>query len=586
MVNLRSAATRIASGVLLSVVLFGCDRTTPLAVSEAPVSQVALQAEKLAALHGDGDMGTAIGRQPVMPLSYGVESIPFVQGPTGLANLGPVCDDCVMNNVPIFPFTFYGNTYTSLQISSNGFVRFDKENDFSGCCSGRPIPLNDFWNNIIAFAWTDLNPSGALGGRLRWETLGAPGARRFVLHADEVRYFGSAETNLIQWLILYEGTSCIEIHTQMMTPRVITQGIENANGTEAHFIPGRVATTFSLTNDGLRFCPAPVVPPCHPVTTISDVYSGLPRQPPGVINLLDEWVFVEILNLPPYGPFVPPVPSVIDRIRIGADYNNGTPAADVEVFAGINGRIRFSLADLVNDGNLDENTEEIHIWIQDVSLVHPLLCGTHAVTVHPPGRIVAHNDEHPLSDFAFSVPGTQAGQFALNVASFFTGGQAGQFLFYSNNFGLTGTSLRNALQSAGHTVVYSTSPPDFILPNLLTYDGVWVCGSAPGLDTGVLTEYVNAGGNVYVCGGTANFGGAVGEAAFWNAFLNNFNLSFAPVYNNITGVVPIASSHQVLVGVTGLYQDLGQSISKPNPNPPSVIIATHNGQGMIAVYPQ
>jgi hypothetical protein len=576
--NSRSAAARIAGGVTLAVVLFGCDYTPPLAVSEAPVSQAVLHPEKLAALHGDGDMGAAIGRKPELPLSYTVASIPFVPGPTDLANLGPVCDDCVID-VPIFPFTFYGNTYTSLQISSNGFLRFDPPNNNPGCCSGRPIPLDDLWNNIIAFAWTDLNPSGA-GGRLRYETQGTPGTRRFVLHADEVRYFGSASTNVIQWLTLFEGSNCIEIHTQLMTPRVSTQGIENADGTEAHFIPGRVATTLSLTNDGVRFCPEP--PPCEPVP-ILDVYSGLPRRPPGAINLLDEWVFVEISGIAGYE--LPPN-STPGQVRIGDDWHTGTPAAGWQILPGSPPgiRIRFPLQQL----QLDENTEAIHIW--GLFTPHtPLYCGNHAVTVQPlpPGRIVVHNDEHPLSNFAFSVPGTQAARFARNVASFFTGGLPGRFLFYSYNSGLRGSLLQTALESAGHTVVVSTLPAHFTLPNLQTYNGVWVCGRVPGLNTSVLTAYVNAGGNVYVCGGTGNFGGAMGEATFWNAFLNDFNLSFAPVYNGITGVIPLGPTHQVLVGVTGLHQDHGQSISKPAPNNPlSRIIATHLDQGMIAVYPK
>jgi hypothetical protein len=208
-----------------------------------------------------------------------------------------------------------------------------------------------------------------------------------------------------------------------------------------------------------------------------------------------------------------------------------------------------------------------------------------------PGRIVVHHDEHPLGNAGFSVPNTQAARFARNVASFFTGGSTGSFLFYSNNFGLTGTSLKSALQSAGHAVAYSTNPQDFTLHNLQTYDGVWVCGYAEGLNTSVLTQYVHAGGKVYVCGGTGNFGGAVGEAEFWNAFLNNFNLSFAPVYNGITGVMPMGPTptHEVLFDVTGLYQDHGQSISIVDINNPSGrIIATHasTGQGLIAVWPQ
>ena len=48
----------------------------------------------------------------------------------------------------------------------------------------------------------------------------------------------------------------------------------------------------------------------------------------------------------------------------------------------------------------------------------------------------------------------------------------------------------------------------------------------------VLIDYVNAGGNVYLAGGTGA-GGAAAEAAQWNTFLNYFGLGFEPSYNGI-----------------------------------------------------
>jgi hypothetical protein len=199
------------------------------------------------------------------------------------------------------------------------------------------------------------------------------------------------------------------------------------------------------------------------------------------------------------------------------------------------------------------------------------------------GRIVVHNDEWPLSDAGFSTPGTQAGQFALNVANFLTGGVPGRFLFFSTNFGLTGAALSNTLTGAGHTVVVSTSEP-FTLENLQTFDAVFLAGNAPAVAS-VLTDYVNAGGNVYLASGTITFGTAAAEAAFWNPFLNNFGLSLASVWNTIVGVVPIASADPLFAGVTGLYQDRGNSITDLAPGDPrSRIILTFGSQGLVAVF--
>ncbi|NQV14750.1 choice-of-anchor D domain-containing protein, partial [bacterium] len=79
---------------------------------------------------------------------------------TGTNITGNMWDDNVSGPYPLgFEFDFYENTYTEFYVSSNGFIRFDY-NDNSGCCSGQPIPLDDGINNIIAWAWRDGYPFG------------------------------------------------------------------------------------------------------------------------------------------------------------------------------------------------------------------------------------------------------------------------------------------------------------------------------------------------------------------------------------------------------------------------------------------
>ena len=66
------------------------------------------------------------------------------------------------------------------------------------------------------------------------------------------------------------------------------------------------------------------------------------------------------------------------------------------------------------------------------------------------GKIVVANDEWTLSNSGYS-NAPDADRFARNVASWFTGGGSGNFLAYTNNFGLTGTQLANTMASAGYT---------------------------------------------------------------------------------------------------------------------------------------
>ena len=60
---------------------------------------------------------------------------------------------------------------------------------------------------------------------------------------------------------------------------------------------------------------------------------------------------------------------------------------------------------------------------------------------------MVNNDEWTLSNTGFSIS-PSAGTFINNITNLFTGDQPGSFLAYSNNFGLTESSLANAVWRA------------------------------------------------------------------------------------------------------------------------------------------
>lgn len=189
---------------------------------------------------------------------YSVAAIGFAPEPAPSANNGPICDDCVMFNVPLgFDFAFYGVSYSTLNISSNGFVGFGSSLG-NGCCKGGMIPSNDITNNIIALGWSDWRPQLVSGG-IKYETRGEAPNRRFVLQFNNVPEFGSTG-RLTTQLILYEETHNIEIHTLSLgtfrSDHLVTQGVENSTGSLALSLPGRVRTFLKIANDGVRFTPA------------------------------------------------------------------------------------------------------------------------------------------------------------------------------------------------------------------------------------------------------------------------------------------------------------------------------------------
>ena len=183
---------------------------------------------------------------------YTVEPIAFA--PVTGAGTSPISgDDAVSVAVPIgFSFDFFGNTYTELRVSTNGFISFDAAPG-SGCCSGQALPTAGAPNNLVALAWEDLN-AGA--GQITTFSLAAP--NRFVVDFSGVPMFGTGGGPVTSQIILYE-TGEIEIHNTSVSPNAfnnMTQGIENAGGTIGLAVPGRNSQSpWTATNDAYRFVP-------------------------------------------------------------------------------------------------------------------------------------------------------------------------------------------------------------------------------------------------------------------------------------------------------------------------------------------
>ena len=162
-------------------------------------------------------------------------------------------DDQVSSALPIgFNFTFYGNTYSDFYISSNGFITFT-DDGHSGCCSGQFVPNSNSPNNLIAFAWEDLNPS--IGGTIDYFTTGSAPDRVLVMNFTDVPLFGGGGSPVTSQVLLYESSNVIEIHSTSATLFSATMGIENLLGTDALAVPGRNRDDWSVSNDYVLFVP-------------------------------------------------------------------------------------------------------------------------------------------------------------------------------------------------------------------------------------------------------------------------------------------------------------------------------------------
>jgi PKD domain-containing protein len=152
-----------------------------------------------------------------------------------------------------FNFTFFGTTYNKFWVGSNGAVMFEPV-PWGACCY-RWIPAadEDFpVNNMIALALTDLAPAD---NQISYAIRGSAPSRRLIVNFDQVPFFSGMGAVTTQ-AILFEGSNVIEIHTTSQDAmQEFTQGVENATGSQAVYLPGRNLSVYGLTNDAVRFTP-------------------------------------------------------------------------------------------------------------------------------------------------------------------------------------------------------------------------------------------------------------------------------------------------------------------------------------------
>lgn len=164
--------------------------------------------------------------------------------------------------------------------------------------------------------------------------------------------------------------------------------------------------------------------------------------------------------------------------------------------------------------------------------------------------VVVNADEWALRNAGFNNAGVaNASTFVSNLVSEF-----GPIIHaYSTNPAYTGASLATAMSAAGAT--YSTGTGfAFTAGNIAAFDGLLLGGNLLNdAALGVLSDYVAAGGNVYISAGTGA-GGAVAEAAAWNGFLAPFGITLSAPYTGFSGNVDTTvSTDPLLSGVSKLF---------------------------------
>jgi len=166
-----------------------------------------------------------------------------------------------------FTFNFYGQAYTQLVISGNGYITFDlsQANQYSPYSINAPIPnFGSMPENAIMAPWQDIN-TGA-GGGVYYGTTGIAPNRVFIVTWCEVPMFSCTSDLHTSQVVLYEGSNKIEMFLQNK-PLCIgwnggaaVQGLVDATSTNFDIVidpviglPRNFPLTWTAANEGWEF---------------------------------------------------------------------------------------------------------------------------------------------------------------------------------------------------------------------------------------------------------------------------------------------------------------------------------------------
>ena len=167
-------------------------------------------------------------------------------------------------NLP-FPFCYYGNTYTTCKVGSNGAI--DLGPGAGG--GGQPWSFNVNCPNAglnddgdIFGVLHDIDPS--VCGNIKWYLLGTAPCRIFVVSFNNICHFSCNGLQSRHMMVLYETTNAIDVYVESKPTCAgwngghAIIGIQNETGTQGIAAPGRNCNpgTWTVnTPEGWRFTP-------------------------------------------------------------------------------------------------------------------------------------------------------------------------------------------------------------------------------------------------------------------------------------------------------------------------------------------
>ena len=301
-------------------------------------------------------------------------------------------DDVWGASIPVgFTFCFYGNSYTSLNVSDNGIVRFgynpaNPEGSFSSITNSTPsasLIRNAIFGGFQDYIMAPVGFGCASGdncGTISYYTTGTAPFRKMIINFNGLNYFNCLGANAIKayfQVVLSETTNEIAINVQDKPLPCLGNssangngnsliGLNNSTGTLGVAAPSRNTSEFAVSNESYTFTPSgasatsivwtdqfgvslgnsnpiEVIPPqATTFYTATVTYATcIPRQIQGVFNIT-------------YDPSFPASPNIIENVcDIAAPFPNQIHDVEALVTPIVGETITFHNSQLEADNNIN-----------------------------------------------------------------------------------------------------------------------------------------------------------------------------------------------------------------------------------------
>ncbi|WP_396159144.1 GEVED domain-containing protein, partial [Flavobacterium sp.] len=232
--------------------LGGCTATATISVSVYPLPNATVTTSVSGVCPGTSatiNSGLSAGNFTSASITHapriapGSATVLAASGAAVVPLTGGTLDDGGWGAVPIgFNFNFFGTSYSTINVGTNGTLQFGAFNNNGGFTT--PFGLSDFSFttlpstgepfNMVAVLANDnhLTTSTINGGTLRYWTEGIAPNRKFVVEYNQVRQWNSTTNTSTSQAVFFETTGVVEVHvTGSTSTNSKLVGINNGNGT-------------------------------------------------------------------------------------------------------------------------------------------------------------------------------------------------------------------------------------------------------------------------------------------------------------------------------------------------------------------